>query len=58
MLPMAVAMSFSGGVLIHYILPVLWMASCVYTMAYAAFISYDRTRQAIQPRFQPDLVQR
>jgi len=30
MLPMAVARSFSGGVVIRYVFPVLWMTSYVY----------------------------
>jgi len=33
MLPMSVAQSSSGGVAICYVLPVLWMTSCLYTMA-------------------------
>jgi len=30
---MSVARSYSGGVAIRYVLPVLWMASCLYVMA-------------------------
>jgi len=30
-LPVAMAQSFSGGVAVRYVLPVLWMASCFHT---------------------------
>jgi len=34
MLPMAVAQSSSGFVQIHYVLPVLWMTSCLFLQNY------------------------
>jgi len=33
LLPMAMAQSFSGGVVIRYVLPILWMTSCFHIMA-------------------------
>jgi len=36
MSPLAVALSFFDGVVIRYVLPVLWMASYFHTMAYTA----------------------
>jgi len=35
MLPAAVARSSSSGVMIRYVLPVLWMTSCFHTMGHA-----------------------
>jgi len=32
MLPLAMARSFSDGVVIHYVLSVLWMTSCFHAM--------------------------
>ena len=41
MLPMAIAVSFPGGAAIRYVLPVLWMTSCMHIMA------RDRRREKV-----------
>ena len=54
MLPAAVARSFSDGVAINYVLPVLWMTSYFHVMAYGtscAFLSGDRSTTSILGEF-------
>ena len=47
MLSVAIARSSSGGILIRYVLPVLWMTSCLHKriddakMAYAILVIYE-----------------
>jgi len=53
MLPVAVARSSSDGILIHYVLPVLWMTSRFHTMGSVGSIKQDtvfiRVRQLAVP---------
>ena len=39
--PVAVARSFSGDVMMHYVLPVLWMTSCLATVGHMAMRGYQ-----------------